>query len=62
MARLKRFCPVGIAQHVIQRGNNRQVCFNGDEDQGGRIRGSRGQTPPWIKGSWIKGSDSLIQK
>ena len=32
MARLKRFCPVGIAQHVIQRGNNRQVCFNGDED------------------------------
>jgi putative transposase len=39
MARLKRFCPVGIAQHVIQRGNNRQVCFNGDEDFG-----SRGQT------------------
>jgi putative transposase len=32
MARLNRFCPVGIAQHVIQRGNNRQVCFNGDED------------------------------
>jgi REP element-mobilizing transposase RayT len=31
MARLKRFCPVGIAQHVIQRGNNRQVCFNGDD-------------------------------
>jgi putative transposase len=31
MARLKRCCPVGIAQHVIQRGNNRQVCFNGDE-------------------------------
>jgi putative transposase len=23
---------VGIPQHVIQRGNNRQVCFNADED------------------------------
>ena len=32
MARLNRLCPAGIAQHIIQRGNNRQVCFNGDED------------------------------
>jgi putative transposase len=32
MARLTRLCPVGIPQHIIQRGNNRQVCFNGDED------------------------------
>jgi putative transposase len=32
MARLHRLCPIGIPQHVIQRGNNRQVCFNGDED------------------------------
>ena len=22
----------GVAQHVIQRGNNRQLCFAGDED------------------------------
>jgi len=27
-------CPVGIPQHVIQRGNNRQACFNSDEDFG----------------------------
>ncbi len=27
MARLRRICPVGVAQHVIQRGNNKQVCF-----------------------------------
>ncbi len=27
MARLKRICPVGVAQHIIQRGNNKQVCF-----------------------------------
>ena len=33
MARLKRLCPSGIPQHVIQRGNNRQMCFNGDEDR-----------------------------
>ena len=32
MARLKRLCPSGISQHVIQRGNNRQMCFNGNED------------------------------
>jgi putative transposase len=27
MARLPRICPPGIPQHIIQRGNNRQVCF-----------------------------------
>jgi putative transposase len=32
MARLPRLCSPGIAQHIIQRGNNRQVCFGGDED------------------------------
>lgn len=32
MARLPRFCPVGMPQHVIQRGNNRQVCFVCEQD------------------------------
>lgn len=32
MARLPRICPVGVPQHVIQRGNNRQVCFASEED------------------------------
>lgn len=32
MARLTRFCLPGIPQHIIQRGNNRQVCFAADED------------------------------
>lgn len=32
MARLPRIAPIGIPQHVIQRGNNRQVCFCCDED------------------------------
>jgi putative transposase len=32
MARLPRLNPVGIPQHVIQRGNNRQVCFSCNED------------------------------
>ena len=32
MARLPRISPIGIPQHVIQRGNNRQVCFCRDED------------------------------
>ena len=32
MARLARVCPVGIPQHIIQRGNNRQVCFACEQD------------------------------
>jgi putative transposase len=32
MARLPRVCLPGIPLHVIQRGNNRQVCFGSDED------------------------------
>lgn len=32
MARLSRVCPIGIPQHVIQRGNNRQVCFADEQD------------------------------
>jgi putative transposase len=32
MARLRRICPPGIPQHIIQRGNNRQLCFAADED------------------------------
>jgi putative transposase len=34
MARLRRYCPSGIPQHVIQSGNNRTVCFASDEDRG----------------------------
>lgn len=32
MARLPRVGPVGVPQHVIQRGNNRQVCFASEQD------------------------------
>lgn len=32
MARLSRACPIGMPQHVIQRGNNRQVCFADEQD------------------------------
>lgn len=32
MARGLRICPAGIPQHIIQRGNNRQVCFVCEED------------------------------
>ena len=34
MARLPRISPVGVPVHIIQRGNNRQVCFVSDEDHG----------------------------
>ena len=32
MARLPRICLPGIPHHIIQRGNNRQVCFASEED------------------------------
>jgi len=32
MARLQRYAPANIPQHLIQRGNNRQVCFGRNED------------------------------
>lgn len=32
MARLPRLCLPGMPQHIIQRGNNRQVCFGSEED------------------------------
>ncbi|MGS2716809.1 transposase [Eionea flava] len=32
MPRRPRFCPAGIPQHIIQRGNNRQACFASNQD------------------------------
>lgn len=32
MPRKRRVCPPGVAQHLIQRGNNRQICFASGED------------------------------
>jgi putative transposase len=32
MSRLPRIWPVGTTQHIIQRGNNRQVCFDSEQD------------------------------
>ncbi|MCF6202448.1 MAG: transposase [Methylococcaceae bacterium] len=32
MTRLSRVSPVGVPQHIVQRGNNSQVCFASDED------------------------------
>ncbi len=32
MPRRRRLCPPGLPVHVVQRGNNRQVCFASDAD------------------------------
>jgi putative transposase len=32
MSRLPCICPIGIAQHIIQQGNNRQICFGSEQD------------------------------
>jgi len=41
MPRLPRISPAGVAVHIIQRGNNRQVCFVSDEDH-------------WAYTGWLK--------
>ncbi len=33
MARKLRYSPIGIAEHIIQRGNNQQNCFKCDQDK-----------------------------
>lgn len=32
MPRRRRYCPAGLPVHVVQRGNNKQVCFTSDND------------------------------
>ena len=32
MPRRKRVCPAGYPVHIVQRGNNRQICFAADTD------------------------------
>jgi len=32
MARLARVSSISVPQHIVHRGNNRQVCFGGEED------------------------------
>ena len=32
MPRRKRCCPAGLPVHIVQRGNNKQVCFTSDSD------------------------------
>jgi len=44
MARLPRFDVPGIAQHVIQRGNDCQPCFLTDEDRQRYLDGLREAT------------------
>lgn len=29
---MARLSPIGVPQHIIQRGNNRQVCFVSEQD------------------------------
>ena len=32
MVRLQRVSPIGVPQHIIQRGNNRELCFASEEN------------------------------
>jgi putative transposase len=32
MPRRPRLCPAGVPQHIVQRGNNRHICFASDDD------------------------------
>lgn len=37
MPRLLRISPIDVPVHLIQRGNNRQVCFASEEDYGAYV-------------------------
>ena len=43
MARKPRFNLIGVPQHVIQRGNNREACFYAEEDYRFYLEEKRGQ-------------------
>ena len=49
MARKPRFNLIGVPQHVIQRGNNREPCFYSEEDYSAYLEflaiGNRCQRP-----------------
>ena len=32
MPRRRRHCPAGLPVHIVQRGNNKQICFTSDND------------------------------
>jgi putative transposase len=32
MSCLPRICPIGSERHIIQQGNNRQICFGSEQD------------------------------
>jgi putative transposase len=38
MARLPRITPKNIPVHIVQRGNNRQVCFASDDDRAAYVQ------------------------
>lgn len=51
MARLPRLFLPGCAQHVIQRGNNREACFCAEADTAGyRTKSSSYRLRPWHSG------------
>jgi len=52
MARLKRITPTDIPQHIIQRGNNKQVCFTNEADMKAYLQ--------WLKDFSDKYSVSIL--
>ncbi len=50
MARLPRLSPVNVPVHVVQRGNNRQVCFVAEEDYGACL----GWLAEYAKKYWVE--------
>ena len=65
MARLPRFDLPGVAQHIVQRGNDRQPCFADDADYlhyrqelGEAARTSRASPAPGVPATWIRRSST----
>lgn len=57
MPRKPRVCPAGGARHIIQRGNNRQVCFGDESDFAAYAHWLREAAKRWGDGAACVGVD-----
>jgi REP element-mobilizing transposase RayT len=60
MARRQRVAPIGVPQHVIQRGNNRHACFSSTSDMKAYINWLRDYANEYEVEihAWVKGDTS----
>ena len=63
MARRQRVAPIGVPQHVIQRGNNRHACFSSTSDMKAYINWLRDYANQYEVEihAWAKGDTEMFK-